>query len=341
MPQYIIGEWQVMPTMTETAVKAAIAAIESESATLIEKIEMLLSMATGLQQKPKDPAQLHQAIALYQHAIDLSDPGYPLLWARAMAGMGTALRTIPAEGFDLLLQAKALYEKALPILQAYAGPEEVAEAEMNLGLVLQSLVPSGETHLAESIQAYQRALRVFTGDTHPQEYAILQNNIAIAYLSMPLTGSTMQQGMAVQIFEQTLRSITLIEHPSEYAMLQNNLGNALQYLPSTHPVENNWRAIAAYNEALKVRTVRDTPLEYANTIANKANALSNLSDDPEHPELGNPNHLQQARRYYQEAREIFTQYGYLGQAEMVTQAIEEIEQEFGSLNDSQPKLIRH
>jgi tetratricopeptide (TPR) repeat protein len=318
-----------MPTMTETAVKAAIAAIESETATITEKLEMLLEMAMGLQKKPKDPEQLHQAIALYQHAIDLSEPDYPFFWARAMAGMATALRTIPTEDVEVLLQAKALYEKALPMLQEHASPEEVAEAEMNLGLVLQSLVPAGHARLADSIQSYQRALRVFTGDAYPQEYAILQNNIAIAYLSMPLTGTDIQQGMAVQTFEQALRWIALIDHPSEYAMLQNNLGNALQYLPSTHPVENNWRAIAAYDEALKVRTVRDTPLEYANTIANKANALSNLPDDPEHPEVGNPQHLQQALHYYQEARDIFNQYGYAGQVEMVTQAIEEIEQELG------------
>jgi tetratricopeptide (TPR) repeat protein len=318
-----------MPTMTETAVKAAIAAIESETATATEKIEMLLEMAMGLQKQPKDPEQLYQSIALYQHAIALSEPDYPLFWARAMAGMATALRTIPSEDMNLLLQARALYEKALPMLQEHASPEEVAEAEMNLGLVLQSLVASGNARLADSIQAYQRALRVFTGDAYPQEYAILQNNIAIAYLSMPLTGNDIQQGMAVQTFEQALRWITVIDHPSEYAMLQNNLGNALQYLPSTHPVENNWKAIAAYDEALKVRTIRDTPLEYANTIANKANALSNLPDDPEHPEAGNPQHLQQALQYYQEASDIFNQYGYLGQVEMVMQAMQEIEGELG------------
>lgn len=314
-----------MPSMTDTAVKAAIAAIESESATTVEKIDMLIEMATQLQKKPKEPEQFEQAVVLYERAIALCGSDEPLRRARATVGMATALRSIPAHDAALLMQAKSLYATALPILQEHASPEEVAEAEMNLGLVLQSLVAVGQARMADSIQAYQRALRVFTGDAYPQEHAILQNNIAIAYLSMPMTGAgDMQQGMAVQAFEQALRWVTLIDHPNEYAMLQNNLGNALQYLPSTHAIDNNVRAVTAYDEALKVRTASDTPLEYANTIANKANVLSNLPDDLEHPETGNRQNLQQACDYYREAQAIFTHYGQLEQAETVAQALHEV-----------------
>lgn len=319
--------------MTDAAVKAAIVAVESESATLVEKIEMLIELATGFQQKPRDPEQLWQAIALYRHALELSQSEYPLLWARAQAGMGTALRSIPEDGSELLQEARTAYETALPLLQEHASPEEVAEAEMNLGLVLQSLVPFNQARLVDAIHAYQRALRVFTGDTYPQEFAILQNNIAIAYLSMPLSaeGEDMRQALAVQSFQQALKWITLIDHPGEYAMLQNNLGNALQYLPSAHPVENNLRAIVAYDEALKVRTARDMPLEYANTIANKANVLLNLPDDQEHPEAGNPNHLRQAQVYYQEAAAIFSRYGRLEQAQTVMETLQEIAAELNAL----------
>ncbi len=312
-------------SMTDAAVKAAIAAVESETATVVEKVEMLIELATSFQQKPKDAEPLWQAIELYRTAIDFSQD-YPLLRARAQAGMGTALRSIPDEGSELLQHARDCYQSALPILQEYASPEEVAEAEMNLGLVLQSLVAFHQARLPDAIQAYQRALRVFTGDAYPQEFAILQNNIAIAYLSMPLSaeGDDMRQAMAVQSFQQALEWITLIDHPSEYAMLQNNLGNALQYLPSTHPVDNNLRALTAYEEALKVRTLQDTPLEYANTIANKANVLLNLPDDLEHPEAGNVNYLRQAQDLFQEAATILQQFGRLEQAEAIQQTIEEI-----------------
>ena len=316
-------------SQSQTTVKAAIAAVESETASLAEKIEMLLAIATDLQQKPKSSQQLTEAIALYDKALELAQENYPLFKARALAGKGTALRTIPSESAELLLSAKQAYESALPILQEFAAPEEVAEVEMNLGLVLQALVPFHQARMEDAVQAYQRSLRTFTGATHPQEYAILHNNIAIAYLSLALAPEkeAMRDSLAVQSLTEALQWINLIDHPNEYAMLQNNLANALQYLSSTHPLENNLKALAAYDEALKVRTLQDTPLEYASTIANKANLLYNLPDDLEHPEAGNRQNLLQAKTYYQEAGDIFSQYGEIGRGEIVAAALAEVEKE--------------
>jgi tetratricopeptide (TPR) repeat protein len=322
------------PSITDSTVKAALAAIASESATTEEKIQMLIELAQGLQKKPKTADDLWNAVELYQQALKMCSTDYSLWKARSQAGMAGALKSIPDAGAELLLQAKAGYEEALPILQQLAVPEEIAEAQMNLGLVLQSLVPFNLARITDSIAAYQEAMRIFTCEKYPQEYAILSNNIAIAYLSM--SGGSEQQnlceGLAVQTFESALKHINLIEHPREYAMLQNNLGNALQYLQSSHPVENNLRAIAAYNEALKVRNSQDTPLEYANTIANKANALFNLPDDPEKPELGNSKNILQARDYYQQAWEIFSQYQQTEQAQAVAQALQEVGAEIAIRN---------
>jgi tetratricopeptide (TPR) repeat protein len=317
------------PSITDSAVKAAIAAIASESATTQEKIEMLIEIAHGFQKKPKTPQDLQNALELYNQADEMSGEDYPLLKARAKTGMAGVLRTIPDNGTELLLQAKANYEEALPILQDLAMPEELAEAQMNLGLVLQSLVPFNLARIEDSIHVYHEALRVFIWQKYPQEYAILHNNIAIAYLSMPLTSEQeyLRHGLAVQTFEEALKHIQLIEHPREYAMLQNNLGNILQYLPSSHPLDNILRAIAAYDEALRVRTSQDTPLEYANTISNKANALFNLPDNLEKPELGNPTNLSKARNYYQEALTIFTQYEQTEQAQVVLEALQAVERE--------------
>ncbi|MGD1807123.1 hypothetical protein ACP6PL_17040 [Dapis sp. BLCC M126] len=319
----------MVQTISDTSVKAALNAIESESANVVEKIQMLIDMATGLQQKPKDAKQLHDAICLYQQAIELSSQNYALLQAKALAGMATALRTMPGEGPDLLLEAKEAYETALEILREQGAPEEVAEAEMNLGLVLQALVPYNLATMQQAIQVSQRALSTFTADKYPQEYAILQNNIAIAYLSMTLSPEreSMRQAMAVQSFEEALKAVNLIEHPKEYAMLQNNLANALQYLPSLHPIENNLRALTAYNEALKVRTAKDTPLEYATTISNKANLLYNLPDNPKHPEAGNYQNLLQAKSLYAEAQEIFCQYSEVEKANVVSEALSAVEAE--------------
>ncbi|MBF2065926.1 MAG: hypothetical protein IGS39_16125 [Calothrix sp. C42_A2020_038] len=312
-------------SITDSTVKAAMEAIAS-NATTEEKIQMLIELAQGFQKVPKTPKDLRSAVSLYYQAYELCNKDYPLLKARAKAGMAGALQAIPTAGTDLLLQAKASYEEALSVMLKENVPQEVAEVQMNLGLVLQSLANHNLARITDSIKSYQDALKFFTWKEFPQEYAILHNNIAIAYLSMPLSSEKeyLQHGLAVQSFETALKYINLINHPREYAMLQNNLGNALQYLPSSHPVENNLRALKAYDEALKVRNFYDTPLEYANTIANKANVLLNLPDNLEHPELGNSQNLMQAREYYQQALSIFTQHEQTEQAEIVTQALAEI-----------------
>jgi tetratricopeptide (TPR) repeat protein len=315
------------PSMTDSAVKAAMDIIASSAATTQEKIEMLIEMAQGFQKKPKTAQDLWNAVSLCHQAYDLCDQDNLLWQARAKVGIAVALKAIPAVGEQLLLEAKERFQEALPILEQLATPVELAEAQMNFGLVLQSLVPFNLARMTDSIQAYQKALEVFTWQKYPQEYAILHNNIAIAYLSIPPTSEReyLRQGYSVQTFEEALKHIELISHPREYAMLQNNLGNALQYLPSSHPLENVVRAIAAYDEALKVRNPKDTPLEYANTISNKANALWNLPDNPETPEAGNLKNLLQARAYYQEAWEIFTQHGQIEQAQVVAQVLQEVE----------------
>jgi len=314
------------PSITDSVVKAAMAAIASESATKEEKIQMLIEMGLGFQKQPQTAKDLRNAISLYYRAYEMCGEDYPLLKAKAKVGMAGTLQTIPDVGPQLLLQAKAGYEEALPILQQLASKEEVAEAQMNLGLVLQSLVPFNLARIVDSITAYHQALRVFTWQDYPQEYAILYNNIAIAYLSMPLASEReyLHQGLAVQSLSVALKHIKLSEHPQEYAMLQNNLGNAWQYLVSAYPLENNLRAIAAYDEALKVRNPKDTPLEYANTICNKANALCNLPDNPQQPEAGNLHNLLQSHAYYQEAWSIFSQHQQLEQAQLVAQAMQEI-----------------
>jgi tetratricopeptide (TPR) repeat protein len=316
-------------SITDSAVKAAMEAISDESATAEEKIQMLIEMAQGFLKKPQNSQDLRNGLGLFYRAYQMCAEDYPLLKARAKVGMAGTLQMIPDSHPQLLVQAKDNYEEALAILQQFATPEEVAEAQMNLGLVLQSLVPYNLARITDSIQAYHEALRVFTWEDYPQEYAILYNNIAIAYLSMPMASEReyLRQGLAVQSFEVALKHINLIEHPREYAMLQNNLGNALQYLTSSHPIDNNLRAVAAYDEALKVRNPQDTPLEYANTISNKANVLFNLPDDSEKPELGNPQNLLKAKSYYQEAWQIFTEHQQIEQAEIVAQALQDVSAE--------------
>tara|TARA_R110002074_G_scaffold21703_1_gene67147 strand:- start:146 stop:1162 length:1017 start_codon:yes stop_codon:yes gene_type:complete len=310
----------------------ALAAIEEEQISDAEKVDMLTQIGMGLQQKPKSPQSLHNAITLYDRALEFCEDDDALTRARIEARKATALQSIPENGSEYLLKAQLTLEAALPILEQQGSDEEKAEAQMNLGLINHNLAGFHQAKITDAIALYQRALHVFTREKYATEFAILHNNLATAYLSMPMTDERgkMREALAVQSFEEALTVVTLIDQPSEYAMLQNNLGNALQYVSSSHAVENNYRALDAYDEALKVRTKSDTPMEYANTVCNKANCLRNLPDDLENPDAGNNNHLMQARDMYREARDIFIQYGDTARAGIVEETLSEVEQDLGT-----------
>lgn len=312
---------------TVDQVAAARRVAEESSASVAEKAEMLMEIAMGLQQRPKEAEDILAAIDLYREAAGLCRESDVLLCARIQARMATALMAVPSDDPEPLDEAHAALRRAIPLFSGLGTAEELAEAEMNLGLVLQSLAGIGRARIQDAIGAYQRALRTFGKFTHPREYAILHSNLATAFLSVPMASEAgkLSEALAVQSFEEGLSAVNLIDHPVEYAMLQNNLGNALQYASSSHRVENGFRALEAYDEALKVRNRRNSPIEYANTIANKANCLANLPDDPDDGGAGNPRHLAQALKLYREAREIFAAAGAIDRAAGATEAIRELE----------------
>ena len=307
-------------------VRAALAAAGDAAIPASDRMDMLVEIAIGLQQRPRSPDYLSAAVMLYERALALCPDGETLHRARIVARKGTALQAIPEEGTDSLEHARAAYDEALSVLTAEGKPEERAEAEMNLGIVLQALAGAGRARIGDAIAAYQRALTVFHGRRFPVEFALLQSNLATAFLSVPATDSSgkVREALAVQAFEDALKVLSPARHPVEYAMVQNNLGNALQYASSAHVIENNLRALAAYDAALKIRTRAAAPLEYANTIANKANCLRNLPDDPSRPEHGNRANLRSAKALCDEARIVFATHGDSGRARLMADAADEI-----------------
>ncbi len=311
---------------TKQQVDAALMAVEDADASDADKAQMLMEIAMGLQQAPREPADLHAAVDLYRRALALVPVGEAIGAARIRARLATALMAVPAEDEGPMQAAKAEISTALATLTAEGSEAEIAEAEMNLGLICQTLAGWGMMPIQPAISAYQRALRTFDRAAYPKEFAILQNNLATAFLSMPFTDEAgkLREALAVQAFEEGLKVVSLLDHPVEYAMLQNNLGNALQYVSTSHRVENSLRALDSYDEALKVRTLRDMPEAYANTIANKANCLANLPDDMENPEAGNPRNVQDAIALLREAQGIFQTRGEAEKARSVAEAIADL-----------------
>jgi tetratricopeptide (TPR) repeat protein len=316
----------------------ALATVESSPATVVEKTEMLVEIAMGLQKRPRAAAQIEGALTLYRKAVETCPAGEPLLRARTLARMATALRALPGDSSAPLTAALSAIDDAAPVLAALGAEEETAELEMNRGLVLQALAGLGRARIQDAITAYQRALRVFDRTRFPQEFAILHNNLATAFLAVAAGGgrSQMSEALAVSSFEEGLRGVSLADHPVEYAMLQNNLGNALQSVTSSHALDNSLRALAAYDEALRVRTRAEMPLEYANTIANRATCLWRVPDEPGNPESGNRGNLSQARRLLAEAREIFAEHGEMAKVASVSEAIAALDAELAAAAETAP-----
>lgn len=323
-------------TLATAQYQAALQAAELADVLPLERAEMLMQIAMGLQHQPRAALDIEQALRLYERALALCGEASPLLSARISARMGGAWQSLPHGGHESLYRAQACLEAALAGLKAYGEAAEIADAEVLLGLTLQTLAQSGQARIQDAIQAYHRALRVFTRDSHPQEYAVLHNNLAVAYLSIPAHDqqAKMREALAVQSFEEVLKVITLVDHPSEYAMAQNNLGNALQYASSGHRVDNLLRALEAYDEALKVRNPRTTPTEYANTLANKALALRNLpagvwierEHGLDHSESAT-DHLKAAYELYREAEQVFAHHHELAKASLMREAMQTVEDE--------------
>jgi tetratricopeptide (TPR) repeat protein len=311
---------------TATEVEVALHTVESSPASSLKKTEMLVEIAMGLQNRPRSVSQLEGSLTLYRRALSICPAEEPLLRARTLARMATALRTIPPgpdRETEPLVEALEAIDQAAPVLETLGLPEEIAELAMNRGLVLQALSGMGRARIQDAILSYQRALKVFDRQRFPKEFAILHNNLATAFLAVAPGGSNsqMSEALAVSSFEEGLRAVSFTDHPVEYAMLQNNLGNALQSVTSSHSVANSVRALHAYDEALRVRTRKDMPLEYANTLANRATCLWGMPDDPENPESSNIANLVEARRLLADARDVFLEHGEMGKVRSINESI--------------------
>ncbi len=134
----------------------------------LEKVEMLMEIAMGLQTRPRTIADLQSALRLYEEALKLCPQDQPLVRARIEARKGTAHQAVPSSTHTMLEAARDCFERAKPVLQQQGSAEELAELEMNLGLVLQSLAGMRRAKITDAISAYQRSLRTFNRPRIPK-----------------------------------------------------------------------------------------------------------------------------------------------------------------------------
>src|ERR1700685_566356 len=98
--------------------RAALAAAADLSETPLDRAEMLVEIAIGLQQRPKTPQHLQAAVELYDHALALCADDESLMRARITARKATALQALPEDGTASLEAARDAFEAAMPVLAA-------------------------------------------------------------------------------------------------------------------------------------------------------------------------------------------------------------------------------
>src|SRR5688572_31343398 len=88
------GECPMSAGEAEHVLRVALAAARDPSASEVERAEMLMEVALGLQQRPKTPDDLRGAVALYDEALAVCAADEALLLARITARKGTALQAL-------------------------------------------------------------------------------------------------------------------------------------------------------------------------------------------------------------------------------------------------------
>jgi tetratricopeptide (TPR) repeat protein len=225
-----------------------------------------------------------------------------------------------------LLEAEALYERALAIDEKVYGPDHnmVAIDVNNLGLVLSSL---GDLQGAKKL--YERALAIGEkayGQDHPQ-VAIYVNNLGLVLSSLgDLQGAKKLYERALAIGEKAYGQ----DHP-QVAIYVNNLGNVLDDLgdlqgakklyeralaidEKVYGPDHNTVAIDVNNLGLVLSSLGD--LQGAKKLYERALAIGEKVYGPDHPTvairvnnlgsvLDDLGELKEAKRYYERALGIF------------------------------------
>jgi len=222
-----------------------------------------------------------EAAALYEEAAGLLGFDAEAAWARLMEA-GIALYDQGAEFGEnaALVEAIALYDRALVLAPRSTRARDWARTQNNLGIALQTLGAreSGTARLEQAVAAYRAALEERTRKRAPLDWAITQNNLGNALTTLGERESgTARLEEAVAAYRAALEEHTREQAPLGWATTQNNLGNALATLGARESgTARLEEAVAAFRAALEEYTRERVPLDWAMTQNNLGAALQTL-----------------------------------------------------------------
>jgi tetratricopeptide (TPR) repeat protein len=199
-------------SQVDTLLQTAAGAARDESATPVERAQMLMQLAMGLQRRPKTP----------QHLARL---GTPAEVAEAEMNLGLCLQHLAGAGRARLPDAIAAYQRALRTFDVRVFPVEFAILQNNLATAfLSTRSPLSE---ALAVQCFEQGLKAVNLIEHPVEYAMLQNNLGNALQTVGSRHAADNCLRALAAYDQALKVRTREARPVEHANTLANKANCL------------------------------------------------------------------------------------------------------------------
>jgi uncharacterized caspase-like protein len=206
----------------------------------------------------------------------------PLPRAEADLQIANALQLLGSQrgDVDLLREAAALYERAIPVFRDGGEELGVRRARTNLASALASLgVREAEPGLLQRAVAIHRELAgEFSFAQEPKEWTTARINLAAALSRLgERSGDTAVMREVADIFRDVLKRTTQGTDPILWAMANSNLAGALSFIgrrdgPASLLVES----VTASQAALQVFTRETFPLYWASVTNNIGNCYLDL-----------------------------------------------------------------
>jgi tetratricopeptide (TPR) repeat protein len=165
----------------------------------------------------------------------------------------------------------------------------------------------------KAIGHFEQALSIRTREKDRERHAATLQNLGTAYRELKSGNRAGNIRRALHCYCETMRVLRASVASRRWAALHHDLGNAYLTLAFTGDdrVRNTRRAIRHLNRALTVRTKIQSLFDYAATQLSRGEAFLQKAI----ADVGDPFSLNQARAYFQEAEDSFTQAGRMDLAE--------------------------
>jgi len=281
---------------------------------------------------PRSQAEYVQMLerAIHCHAAALHTytfEQYPFQYARTHIQLGLACQHygVASGQKEWTERAIARFKDALWVYDRQTFPEQWAMLQTHLGCAyLQRGQGTLRDNLEYAITCHKRAIDTVQQETFPTVWATAQINLGDAYRQRTVGNHADNLKDAIQCYLNALQVFMQKSFPREWATITTRLAFLFQHARAEEiDMSENMHlrcSIVCYEEVLTVYSPDAFPVERAATQVSLGN-VHRLRTDTEQRE-----NLEQARKYYLEALQVFTEQAFPREYQQTLHNLNETEQ---------------